>query len=43
MDSRAADVKIALYAVSRKLHELGMARGTQVGLPAADRFCDSDS
>ncbi|KAL3157918.1 hypothetical protein ABBQ32_012323 [Trebouxia sp. C0010 RCD-2024] len=30
MDSRAADVKIALYAVSRKLHELGMARGTQV-------------
>lgn len=35
MDSRAADIKIALYAVSRKLHELGMARGTQVGLPAA--------
>lgn len=35
MDSRTADVKTALYAVSRKLNERKIARDVQVG-PQAD-------
>ena len=35
MDSNSADVRTALYAVSRKLTERKIARDVQVGLQAA--------